>query len=106
MSTPKIPISAAKEVARTHEMTQVIILGWDGESTHITTYGKTAIDCDQAAQGANFLKVLWNWPKSTIVDPFRVRGMKKRIQELENETAALREALERIDPVTRKIVFP
>lgn len=53
-----IPISAAREFAKNYEKDQVIVLSFsrsDGK-TWVTTYGKTAEDCEQAALGGNKLK--------------------------------------------------
>jgi hypothetical protein len=93
----RIPVKAAKQVAEEHNLSQVILLGWDGKTTHIVTYGKTVEDCDMAAQGANYLKSLWNWPESTLVDPHRVEKLKVRIEELEREIQAIHEDAAGID---------
>lgn len=87
----KIPVSAAKQVAEEHGLSQVILLGWDGKVTHIVTYGKTVEDCDMVAQAGNHLKQIWNWPESTFVDPKRVEKLKARIEELEREIEAIHE---------------
>jgi hypothetical protein len=50
-----------------------------------------------AAQGANYLKSLWNWPESTLVDPHRVEKLKVRIEELEREIQAIHEDAAGID---------
>lgn len=50
----RIPIATAKAVAEKHGLTQVILLGWDGERTHIVTYGVTKADCEAAAQAQDF----------------------------------------------------
>lgn len=50
----RIPIKAAKRVAEEHGLRQVILLGWDGENTHIVTYGVTKADCAAAAQAQEF----------------------------------------------------
>lgn len=59
----RLPISAAENVAKEHDLRQVILLAWDGELTHIVTFGKTVEDCAQAAQGGNILKEKWGWPE-------------------------------------------
>lgn len=50
----KIPVSAAKKVAEQYGLKQCILLGWDGELTHVVTYGKTKADCEAAAQAQDF----------------------------------------------------
>ncbi len=57
----RIPIAAAKRFAEEHGLQQVIVLAWDGERTHCVTYGKTAKDCEQAADGGNKLKRALGW---------------------------------------------
>lgn len=60
----KLPISTAKAVARQHDLRQVILIGFDGENTHIVTYGKTKADCAAAARAQEF------WAGKIRVLPF------------------------------------
>lgn len=57
----RIPITAAKRVAVEHDCQQIIMLAWDGERTHVVTYGVNPTHCKQAAEGgrklAEFLKL-------------------------------------------------
>lgn len=70
----RIPITAAKRVAQEHGCRQVIILAWDGERTHVVTYGKTIDDCRQAAEGGNDLKRVLGWPEELCnAKPARLR---------------------------------
>lgn len=78
----RIPVKAAKQVADEFDLKQVILLAWDGERTHIVTYGKTADDCAQAAAGGNMLKAKWGWPECND-QPSRVRVLENRVKELE-----------------------
>jgi hypothetical protein len=50
----RIPITTAKAVAEKHDLSQVLLIGWDGERVHVVTYGKTKKDCDQAATAQDF----------------------------------------------------
>jgi len=50
----RIPIATAKEVADKHDLKQVLLIGWDGDRTHVVTYGKTKVDCEQAAKAQEF----------------------------------------------------
>ncbi len=50
----RIPITTAKEVAKKHDLSQVLLIGWDGERVHLVTYGKTKADCEKAAQAQAF----------------------------------------------------
>ena len=37
-----------------HDLTQVLLIGWDGERVHVVTYGKTKADCAAAAKAQDF----------------------------------------------------
>lgn len=50
----RIPIAAAKRVANDFRLKQVLLIGWDGESTHVVTYGATKADCEAAAKAQDF----------------------------------------------------
>lgn len=58
-----IPISAAKEMGKKFGLSQIIITAWDGERTHVITYGVTLMDCEQAAIGGNKIKRALGWPE-------------------------------------------
>lgn len=60
----RIPVSAAKQIAIECGYTQVIVTAFDKESgiTSVCTYGKSQEDCEQAAQGGNFVKKALGWP--------------------------------------------
>lgn len=47
----RITITAARRVADLYNCEQVIILAWDGQRTHIVTYGTTRSQCQVAAKG-------------------------------------------------------
>jgi hypothetical protein len=47
-------IPTAKAVAEKHDLKQVLLIGWDGERTHVVTYGKTKADCEAAAKAQDF----------------------------------------------------
>jgi hypothetical protein len=70
----RIPIADAKALAAKHALKQVIILAWDGETTHVVTYGVTLADCAQAAEGGNRMKRVMGWPEELCqAKPARVR---------------------------------
>jgi hypothetical protein len=79
----RIPVKAAANVGREHGCSQIILLAFDGELTHVVTWGKTVEDCAQAAQGGNMLKSKWGWPESMQAEPSRVKKLQDRIRELE-----------------------
>lgn len=70
-----IPISEAKAIADRNHCKQVIIAAFDEDGiTHIITYGKTLTDCEQAAQGGNFIKKALGWPDELCHDkPKRIK---------------------------------
>lgn len=61
-----IPIKAAKAISEAYDKNQVIIVTWDKQHgmTHVTTYGKTLEECDQAALGGNLVKRALGWDES------------------------------------------
>ncbi len=63
-----IPWSVAQEVAEAQDCRQVIICAWDGQRTHVLTYGKSVDDSDQAAQGGNFVKKALGWEERLCLD--------------------------------------
>jgi hypothetical protein len=86
----RIPIAAAKRIAKEYALRQVIIMAWDGKLTHCVTYGVSVEECDQAAQGGNRIKQALGWPESLRAEPSRVRAMRRRIESLLAEVAELR----------------
>ena len=52
--TKRIPVSAAKKVAEQFGLKQILLIGWDGDRTHIVTYGRTKADCEAAAKAQDF----------------------------------------------------
>lgn len=79
----RIPIAVAKRIAKEHNCRQVILVAWDGEVTHVVTYGKSLEDCSNAAQGGNRIKTALGWPESMHAEPARVKKLLARIAELE-----------------------
>ena len=62
MSSKRIPISAAAAVGREHGQRQVLLVTWDGERTHVVTWGANVEECRQAAAGGNAVKRALGWP--------------------------------------------
>jgi hypothetical protein len=79
----RIPIKTAKEIGKYYGYTQVIIHAYDGQSgiQHITTWGESMEDCDNAALGGNEIKKLLKWEDSDAV-PNRVKKLQDEILEL------------------------
>lgn len=84
----RIPIKAAKDVAEKLGLRQVILVAWDGEATHVVTYGQTVEDCKQAAEGGNVIKKAIGFPEEmTDTKPARVRRRERRRKNPEAEVA-------------------
>ncbi len=70
----RIPIVTAKDIAEHFGYTQVIIHAYDGETgiQHVTTYGKSLADCENAAAGGNAIKKMLGWENHDAV-PARLK---------------------------------
>ena len=80
----RIPISWAKKIANELGYTQVVIHAYDGETgtQHVTTYGKSLEDCDNAAKGGNAIKKLLNWDEELCdAKPSRVINKEKQLND-------------------------
>lgn len=78
-----IPISVLRGIANKHGLQQVILMAWDGKKSHVVTYGVSEEDCDQAAQGGDFIKKAMNWPNWRHF-PNRVRRLREALRPLAN----------------------
>jgi hypothetical protein len=60
----RIPITVAQRIAKEFACSQVIVLAFHPGSgqTHVVTYGRSQIDCEQAAAGGNRMKEVMGWP--------------------------------------------
>lgn len=90
----RIPIKTAKDIAKKYKYDQVIILAMNNAKNiqHVTTFGKTVVDADQACRGGNYIKKKFlGWPANEcLAEPTRVRKLRKRIKELEREIEGLK----------------
>lgn len=75
----RIPVSAAKNFAIETGCAQVIVMAWDGQTSHVVTWGATAIDCDQAAQGGDLMKATMGWPHDPTCMPSRVKKLQAEL---------------------------
>ena len=103
----RIPISAAKRIAADHDLRQVILVAWDGNLTHVVTYGKSVADCDQAARGGNLVKTAMGWPEGLCKEePSRVKRLRdtlaRRTRLLQTIASGMRDRADR-DPYLRDI---
>lgn len=87
----KIPISTAKNIAKDFGYTQVIVHAFDGLTgiQHVTTYGKSQADCENAAAGGNAIKKLLKWDEKLLnakparqIKREKMEGMQKIIDDL------------------------
>jgi len=87
----RIPFATAKAVGEKHpDVRQVILMAWDGEKTHIVTWGRSIDDCAQAAYGGNLAKISFGWPEELCKDePARVKLLRKEIAELKDKVKQL-----------------
>ena len=83
----RVPIAAAKGVARSYGLRQVILAAWDGERTHVVTFGVSIEDCDQAALGGNKIKKALGWPEDANCLPSRVKALQAELARLKREGA-------------------
>lgn len=63
----KIPISAARQIAKDYGYEQVVIIGRrhsDNAVEHVTTYGVDKANCEVAAKMGDVLKKAMGWQKS------------------------------------------
>ena len=70
----RIPISAAKSIAKQYEYSQVVIVAravGERGGEHVTTYGIDKANCDVAARVGRFFKYkLMGWPDTEpLTDP-------------------------------------
>lgn len=83
-----IPISAAQSLAELLDLRQVIIVAWDGEKSHVVTYGGSVADSANAAAGGNLVKKVLGWPASLNSESPKVLALQARIAELEAQVAS------------------
>jgi len=95
-----ISIYAAQKFAKEQGLRYVVVYAYDGERSHIVTYGESTEDCAQAAEGGNKIKDLLGWPKSLHAEPSRVRKLKSTLQEALGHITCLCSAIETGSPST------
>lgn len=84
-----IPISVAQALAESMDLRQVIIAAWDGENTHIVTYGGSVEDSANAANGGNMVKAALGWPQSLNSESPKVQKLNEQILELQKKIESL-----------------
>ncbi len=78
----RIPIKALKDLSKEQGLTHAILYAYDGESSHVVTYGKNAEQCSQAADFGNKMKKGLGWPESLQQQPSRVRKLQDQNRKL------------------------
>lgn len=63
MGSKRIPIKDLKTLVDKHQQNIAILFMWDKNTgqSHVITYGKSRVDCKQAADGGNKLKKFLKW---------------------------------------------
>lgn len=84
-----IPWEEARDFAARHALRQVIITAWDGENTHVITFGESVIDSDQAAEGGNRIKAALGWPDSLNATSPKVEALRRQIHDARDVVAGL-----------------
>jgi hypothetical protein len=98
-----IPIKAAQAFAIANDCEQVIIFAYDGQNTHVVTWGDTVEHSAQAAAGANKIKASWNWPAEFQAESAKVLELERRLEIAETEIARL-SSLKQLDPFVIHVV--
>lgn len=88
-----ISVSVAQDVAEANNWKQVIIFGWDGQETSIITWGLTATDSAQAAEGSNQITRHWDWPNYPVISS-EIQAMHDTISSLKQQLALLGEQVD------------
>ena len=90
----RIPIKTARDIAKKYNYDQVIVWAQNNSEhiQHVTTFGKSVVDGDQACQGGNFIKRKFlGWPANEcLAEPTRVRKLREQIKKLEKEMMELK----------------
>jgi hypothetical protein len=89
----RIPISALKQFCNELGLNTAVLLAYDGERSHVVTWGQSLEQCDVAARTGNKIKQLLGWPDHLMDDPPRVKKLKEKIAELEEKIGQLEEQL-------------
>ncbi|MDE3097251.1 MAG: hypothetical protein KGK07_14780 [Chloroflexota bacterium] len=65
-----VPVEAAKRIALEFDKAQVIVVTWDQahQRQHVTTYGRSTFEAQEAAQGGNLVKRALGWPEQLCTD--------------------------------------
>ena len=73
----KMPIKAAKDISKKYDQDIVILVTWEKKTstTHTVSYGRTLLDCESAAKGANKVRAALGFPPEKCKEtPARLKG--------------------------------
>lgn len=77
----RIPIKSAKDFGKTYDQDQVIIISYNNKNNLISvvTWGKSLVDCEQAAIAGNSFKKSLGFPPEKCQDvPARIKRLKQK----------------------------
>ena len=85
MKRLNIPISMARTISKNSGFDEIVIFGYDpiSEGQHVTTYGRTLVQCNDAAAAGNMIKKAMGWPEERC----HAKPARQIRKEKTNETA-------------------
>lgn len=95
----RIPIADAKAIGNKHGYSQVIIVAWDNKTgtTSVCTWGENQEQCEQAAEGGNFVKKALGWDEKLCntkpAGQIKRENLKKENEELKKRILELEQKL-------------
>lgn len=85
----KIHARDLKIFARTHDLRQVIVLGWDGRHEQAVGYGKNLQDAAVAEKEAAALKGVLKWPLSLTDSTAKLLAVEETCESMKTDLAKL-----------------
>jgi hypothetical protein len=87
----RLPWEALRDFGRQHGLTQVILMAWDGECTHVVTWGEGNSESLRAAAGGNLMKQTLGFPEEDChEEPRWLKDLREENVVLKSELAAMR----------------
>lgn len=83
-----IPFEALQAFCEANGLIQACLMAWDGQRTHVVTWGADASQSDMAAEGGNLMKRTMGWDESYCnTKSAKVAKLEEEIEELKEEIA-------------------
>lgn len=83
-----IPPESLQKFCAQFQLSQAVLLAFDGERVHVVTWGNTPSDSDHAAEAGNALKKSFNWPNELCRDISpKVQALLDKVERLKEEVA-------------------